>query len=635
MKISVPIFASIIFLVLFTILIYWNSLNVPFVFDDIWGIVENKHIRSLNDPGAIWRWNPPRFISNLTFAVTHHFSGYNPAHFHLISIAIHLINTVLVFGLILQLSSKVMSDGGTHRHKAVLLALSATLFFSGHPIQTQAVTFIWQRFTLMAALFYLLTLFCYFTSLNLEARRAPYAYVFRITSFLTGFAAMFTKQNAFTVPVAVLLMEWLFFGNPLGKGRRIRSLIWVGYLFIIPLTTYIAGNLELSHIENIPAPNSPFAAFFTGLNVIRTYLFLIFVPLSQNLDYDYTLYTTFFNWPTLSAAFLHLSIVTFGICFFTRSRIVTYGILFFYLALSVESTFVPLEDVIFEHRVYLPLFGVILALTGMVGYILENKYLVRGYTALFLAGLCVSMVLGKLTWDRNRIWASEVSLWQDTANKSPLKVRPNVNLGRALYKAGKVRQALAVLKQTEQLDPDFSTRAGKLIPLFLALSHHSLGDEKSAEIYYQKAVDVTPHFAMVHLNYGIFNVVRNKWESARKLLETAYRLDPDRPEISLYLGRLYMDLQQPDAAKTVFRNSLEKNFNAWEIYRKMAMEMTAADPLLAARLVEKSLIAADSNKEEHHVRCGLLKESARLFRTAGQTGPAAYYETAAASCSSL
>lgn len=634
MRVRLLTVAGITVLTLFTLLIYRNSLDVPFLFDDIWGIVQNKNIRSLNDPASIWQWNPPRFISNLTFAVSHHFSGYNPAPYHMTSIAIHLFNSVLVFGLILQIGSRIMDTDKKKRYQAVLLALSSTLIFAGHPIQTQAVTFIWQRFTLMAALFYLLTLLCHFISLDLEDHRKSLAFIFRITAYLTGFAAMFTKQNAFTLPIAVLLMEGLFFSNPFQRGRRIRSFIWLGYLSIIPATTYFAGNLELFHIGNIPNPRSPLETFFTGLNVLRTYLFLIFIPLSQNLDYDYPLYTTLMNWPTASAALLHLCIVVFGICFYTQSRIVTYGILFFYLALSVESTFLPLEDVIFEHRVYLPLFGVVLVLAGLISHVLEKKTAARRYTAVLLTSLCLSLALGKLTWDRNRVWGSVLTLWQDTANKSPMKIRPHINLGRALYKAGKIRDALTAFKRAEQLDPAFTTRSGKRLPVLLALSYHSLEDDKNAEIYYQKALNIPPDRAKAHLNYGIFNVIRGKWQPGLKLLETAYLLDPEDPEISLYLGRVYMDLKRPDAAKTVFDSTLEKDFNAWEIYRKMGMEIKNVDLLLAARLLEKAAQAAESNKEARHVQCSLLKQSASLFRASGHPHRADYYETAAKSCGS-
>ena len=110
----------------------------------------------------------------------------------------------------------------------------------------------------------------------------------------------------------------------------------------------------------------------TQFNVITTYIRLLFFPVNQNLDYDYPISRTLFEFPTLLSFLFLTSVVAFGGWMFKKSRLISFGIFWFFITLSVESSIIPIRDVIFEHRVYLPSVGFVIFLTVAIYQMMEQ-----------------------------------------------------------------------------------------------------------------------------------------------------------------------------------------------------------------------------------------------------------------------
>ena len=135
-------------------------------------------------------------------------------------------------------------------------------------------------------------------------------------------------------------------------------------------------------------------------------------------------------------------------------RVIAFGIFWFFITLSVESSFIPIVDVIFEHRVYLPSIGFFIALTTGI-FLLLNKY---GQRKLHAIGVTIFMVViigfSVLTYLRNNVWSSDIALWQDNVEKSPKKDRPHINLGFVLNKQGRTEEAIEHYLLALQINPD-------------------------------------------------------------------------------------------------------------------------------------------------------------------------------------
>ena len=178
---------------------------------------------------------------------------------------------------------------------------------------------------------------------------------------------MFTKEIVLTLPLMIVLYEFCFFGLETNTCRKnIKNINWkhlapfLIMLLIIPLTMAGARSINLGEIGRLAEETQTISRghyLLTQFRVLTTYLRLLFVPLNQNLDYDYPISLTLFHIPTLLSFLLLLLILTAGVVLFRRYRLVSFCIFFFFLTLSVESSIIPIRDVIFEHRLYLPMAG--------------------------------------------------------------------------------------------------------------------------------------------------------------------------------------------------------------------------------------------------------------------------------------
>ena len=208
------------------IVIYSNSFNCSFHFDDLSNIENNESIRTIHNLKAIWNFSyhsKMRFLGYLTFALDYHFHENSFFGYHLVNLGIHITASFLVWWMVvLILSTPAMRDRDIGIHKK-LAALGCALIFLSHPVQTQAVTYIVQRFASLASMLYLLSLCLY-----LKARMIPdylfgdnyppvkresrggKAVLFFCLAAVSALAGFFAKEIVLTLPLAVLLFEFGF-----------------------------------------------------------------------------------------------------------------------------------------------------------------------------------------------------------------------------------------------------------------------------------------------------------------------------------------------------------------------------------------------------------------------------------------
>jgi len=180
---------SIILISSLGIVVYSNAFHCTFHFDDKYFIIDNYAIRDLGSLKNIWEYYPTRFFTFLSIALNYHFNKLDVFDYHVFNLAVHLTSAFLVWWLILLTLStpqikgddkgksgnkkktfvksepafKLSEENPIVKH-AQLIALLVALVFVSHPLQTEAVTYIWQRAASMAALFYLASLCFYIKS---------------------------------------------------------------------------------------------------------------------------------------------------------------------------------------------------------------------------------------------------------------------------------------------------------------------------------------------------------------------------------------------------------------------------------------------------------------------------------------
>src|SRR6185369_12487963 len=189
--------------------VYGNTFGVPFVLDDVTSIYGNPIVRGFKLSFK------PRMVGDLSFALNYRLGGVDVTGYHIVNLLIHLTNGGLVYCLVslLRKSPFFPVDHGTDDYR--LIPLFTTLLFICHPVQTQAVTYISQRVASLATLFYLGTLILWLVARN-AAKRKVRILLYGV-AFGTALLAMATKEIAFTLPLTLLLLEYIFFGGQLRR----------------------------------------------------------------------------------------------------------------------------------------------------------------------------------------------------------------------------------------------------------------------------------------------------------------------------------------------------------------------------------------------------------------------------------
>jgi len=711
--------------------VYSNTFDVPFQFDDFGNISENPVIGDLLNfisSAKGYDYNPRRYIGYLTFALNYHFGRLDVSGYHVVNLAVHILNAMLVYFLVLltfrtpyfsdQRSAISPQQSTVRSKKSVVsskkeeaiydsrftssyspfmihdsrsfIAFFAALLFVSHPIQTQAVTYIVQRFTSLATLFYLLSVVMYikgrlitqrtaisnqqsaeeskkeeketgnslltthYSLFTIHCSQSKISVIFYLLSLISAVLAMKTKETAFTLPVVILLYEFTFFRSSLKKKL----------LFLIPVLLTLAiipasimhtdkplGEIlsDLSEKTRVQTNIPRFDYLMTEMRVIVTYIRLLFLPINQNLDYDYPIYNSFLT-PPVFISFLFLSAIFGtagyllyksrreamgnglrekaisddnsphpplklrggaeggGVSFtihdsrFTIYRLAAFGILWFFITLSVESSFIPIMDVIFEHRVYLPSAGAFIALAAAVFAVARKVGRPRMPAEIIFIPLAVIIfTLSAVTYARNSIWKDGVTLWKDVIKKAPGNARAHNNLGFIYYEKGMLDLAGEQFITGLRLRPEYSDAR-----VNLGIVYNAEGMIDQAIEQYMRVLSVNPNDADAHNNLGIAYVSKGMVDQGVAHYQIALRINPDYPEAYNNLGVVYGTKGMLDQAIAYFRHALQLKPDYFEAHYNLARAFLKKNDARNADEVYRRLLR--TNPEAAKRLLALLRE---------------------------
>lgn len=451
--------------------IYSNTLNVPFILDDtsLIGYYKLNITDILLHGGA-------RRVADATFAINSKIHGLQVAGYHLVNLAIHLSSAAVLYFVISSFLISLPITSVPNDETAFVerfMPLAVALLFVSHPIQTQAVTYIIQRYTSLATLFYLISILSFLKCRLAVEKNVAHGWVLFLggVSLVAGLLAMGSKQIAVTLPFMLLFIEILFF-----QGRLINKRFYLacGTLLLIVLFAGVVKwhnsswhdvLYDLNHATSEDHTASRSTYFLTQTCVVSTYLRLLCLPIGQSLMHDYPTYRTLFSVPVIASLALHIFLVSTAfalssksrkdICLHNRlqgvlKRLASLGIIWFYVTMTVESTVFPIRDVIFEHRIYLPSIGFFMTIIAFTALITLRRHVTAWY---ILAA--VSLVLGGMTVARNDVWNNSLTFWQDTVRKAPHSGLAIANLGGEYLALNMPDKALPLFLQAMRMSANF------------------------------------------------------------------------------------------------------------------------------------------------------------------------------------
>jgi tetratricopeptide (TPR) repeat protein len=498
---------------------YWNSLRVPFFFDDPVAITENPTIRNLTKLSAVL--SPPlngsgatgRPVVNLSLAVNYAIGGTSPTGYHVTNIVLHALAALALFGVIRR-TLRRPSLRERFGAASLPLAFGAALLWSLHPLQTESVTCVIQRTEVLVGLFYLLTLYLFIRAID-EPKKKRWA-VLAIGACFTGMAS---KEVMVSAPLMILLYDRTFAAGSFAEAWRMRRRFYLGLGASWLLLGFMVLSLGGARGEVAGLGVGPITWWSYALKqceAILLYLRLTGWPQPLVVFYGIGVVT---NPADVWLEFVLLSaLVAAAVVALWRSPMLGFLGMWFFAILAPSSSVVPLvSQTVAEHRMYLPLVApLVLAVAGAYGWAGRRSLPLVGLAALACAAVSIA---------RNNDYRSELSIWNDTVAKVPNNERARINLAIAYQAAGRDNDALEQLKETLRLVPNQPEALNNLASLLLQHNRAAEAVEPSAV-----AVRVKPKFGEAHNNLGTALVQTGRLAEGLQHLEIAVQLRPDLAE---------------------------------------------------------------------------------------------------------
>jgi Tfp pilus assembly protein PilF len=634
---------GILLIIFITGLVYSNTFNAAWHFDDYSNIIDNPgaHPIELNfkaiiqslyasiDLGAYKGDSLYRPVAMFTFALNWCAGEDRVFGYHIVNILIHIFSGIFLFltlRLILATPRVDIKDESVRYQAALLTAVLWTV----HPINTSAVTYIIQRMASLAGMFYIAGLYFYlkFRQAGSADKKAAFFCMFAAA----GGLAFFSKENTVLILPSTLLLEAIFFQEVTIKSLLKPKIIMVVLALVFFLTVVAAiwtGNdifRLISGFEN--RTFGPVERLMTQSRVICLYLSQIFYPLSSQFSmvHDIAVSKTLFSpWTTLPSILFVISLFVSGVVLQKKYPLAGFAILFFFLNHAIESTVLNLE-LVFEHRNYVPSMFLFAPLSvGVVTCLSryqkkQDKKFIFVTGCFFIAALIATVGMGSYT--RNFDWRTEKSLWEAALEKAPRSARPYQCLARYYYEEIGDWQTAAGLYETS-IPLDVAQGAYTKSNIFdrLHFVYLQMGNVEKALEYGKKSVEtkMVQPFAM---NYIKTLLTQNRLTEAESVFRKLFAQEKTTVEALNLLTRMYLQGHQavkalrpalaafkraPFDAETItywgYVNMVNNQVDRAERYFKKALSAnTRHDFFVRLCLIQNSINQGNGEKNDFFTR---------------------------------
>lgn len=549
-------------------LVYLNTFDNQFVFDDRLHIRDNPSSHDLSDLATILTTNHfggtggggYRPLVVWSYALNYEVGGLDPFGYHLVNLLIHAVNTVLVYLVTQRLFG---------RHAA---SLAVGVLFAVHPVNTESVAWISGRADLFAAMFVLIAWWGYLRA------SSPRDFDLRWygLSLIAFTCALLSKEHALMFPAVLLFTDvWRSRLSDTGIWNRVKAVgskvlryyplyfvLIAGYLFA---RNQIFGSSLLYDPSGIPFVDNPLASvplyprLLTALTVLADYVKLVVWPVTLSADYSFNqipVAHSLLEPEVLTACLVLTTLVILAGLAFWRSRPEWLGITLFFTVLAPVSNIPTVIGTIMAERfLYLSSIGMWM----VAGLLLDQglqwaRQRPNGRRLLRVSGVFLVIIvcfLASRTVVRNQAWTHEYALWQSTVEAAPFSAKAHNNLGSLALEKGRLREAREAFERAIAIYPEYGAAY-----LNLGSTSLKLGRLEEAVWAYRKAAGLLPDMAQAHYNLGLALLKQGKLDQAVSAYERARALDPEDPNTLNSLGYAYAQQGKEEAAKEAYDQAL-------------------------------------------------------------------------------
>ncbi len=471
-------------------LVYFNTLENGFVFDDQHYIVQNHLIKALDIQGLwnifssfhVWDYIP---VTYLSLSVDYWLYGLNPEGYHISNAILHFINSLLVYQLVLQINRSGVN------------AFCASLLFLVHPVQVESVAWIAERKNLLSCLFFSLSFLTYLREGT------------RLVSLFLFLLACLAKPSVVILPLLLVLYDVSFTNKSIKNIFLDKKHYFLIFMVVAVLT--ILSNLSGGGLREHP-DNNPINTVFSMIVVFKEYLVKFLLPINLNIWYPNQIYKSLLEPQVFSSALVLSAYIAFVRWSYSNKRVVFFGLVWFPIALLPVSHIIPIPQMMADRYLYISGVGLLIVLTAMVSV---SK---RESCCLVLA---VILMFSLLSIKRNQVYQDDFHLWQDSVSKNSHHTRSMMFLGLSYWEKGDRDQALKKLKQARILEPE-----NNMAVLYSAHIHREREEWGQAENLYRELIQKNPETPKYYTHLAVFLGHQKRIRESLDLLNRALKLDP-------------------------------------------------------------------------------------------------------------
>ncbi|MDX2171070.1 MAG: tetratricopeptide repeat protein [Deltaproteobacteria bacterium] len=558
--------------------------------------------------GHMWNWSP---VTWLSLQLDVQCFGVDPGAHHLVNLALHLANTLLLLALLVRTTGALWPS-------AVVAAL-----FGLHPLHVESVAWISERKDVLSTLFFLLTLSAYASYARTGSRRSYAA------ALLCCALGLMAKAMLVTVPFVLLLfdvwpLERVRLAPPARSAARpnrrqpaapsratsplrllVEKIPFFALAALFSVVTYLvqqgAGAME----DSGALPLSLRIANAT-LAYVR-YLVLAVWParLAVFYPYDFTLPTG----SVLAAAAVLVGASGLALRCARDCSYVTVG-WFWYL-----GTLVPVIGLVqvgsqayADRYTYVPLIGIFIALAWGGRALVARWGLPRPAVATVVATIIAAYAVAAFV--QVRLWRSGETLLRHAVAVTQGNYLAHNNLGVALLAAGRTDEAIAQYRAALQFKPDYAHARANLAAAMLeryqaalaarpddAAAHYDLatalrdsGRVDAARAEFAAAIRLDPAHAAARRDLGAVLVELGEIEPAIAQLEQAARLLPNDATLAFNLGSALARAGRFGDAASQYRRAIQLTPEDAEAWGNLAMAAAALGNDAEARAAQQQSV---------------------------------------------
>lgn len=580
-------------------ILYANTLTHGFVLDDIAVIQENKFVKNgifgIKDilTTFYWQgyWNSNsglyRPMSLIFFAVEWQFMPNSPFIHHFSNVVLYVLNNILLFVLLRNF----------FKNYSYWISFIIVILFAVHPIHTEVVANIKSRDEILCLLFFLLSVY------SLFCKKEKY---WKIASVVFFLCCLLSKEAGILFLPILAFLSWYEFKNTKELVKSVLphfvvTICWlICHQFIINTSPY--KRIEYTYLDNsLLACGDKLSQLATGFTILGRYICNSFFPVNMSYDYSFNQIPCvgFFSLPFLGSLFLIFLLL--GTAFYYRKKcpIVSFGIIFFFVTIALATNIITLIGTTMGDRLlYTPVLGICIAFVFIVFHSFKKMQNYSNSSRIIFGFGLLFLVFFMNSFQRNKDWKSNFTLFTSDINHAPNSARVNFNYSTAFF---------------SELPEDVSEQQSQL-PTIIE--------------YYNRALRIDPNDKGTLTNLGVCYYRIKDYDNAYSCTSKALQIDPNDATLFRNLADIYSMKLDYNNAVTYYKKCIESksdNSNTYNFYGSALFNLK--------RYNEAIIVFEDGlKKQPDHVQMwmnygnalaisGHLKEAIKAFEKAYALNP--------------